>query len=428
MVAPYRVFVLRGSCMRGIKFLLIGRSVQPVPAEHRANFKNLYLDIAGYSVLAGSALNFVTVYAARLGATAFQLGLFNAGPAAVNLLLTLPAGRWLEKRPVDKAVFWTALVQRSGYLLWALLPFFLGASAQIWALIGLTLLGSIPATALTIGFNALFAGAVPPEWRGRVAGVRNALSAVIFIITSLVSGRVLTTLGLPVGYQLVFGVGFLGALLSSVYLKAVHPLVEPVSASAPVPTPPARRPRLIRLDILRTPFARVLAGLFAFHLVQYIPMSLFPLYQVGQLHLSDQQISLGTALFYVMVFLGSLQLERLTRRLGNRRLVGLGATLLSGYPALLSLSRGVGLFLVTSAVGGLAWSLLGAAVGNYLLEKVPAEDRPAHLAWYNLALNGAILLASLLGPLLGEWLTVGPALAAAALLRLLVALVLLRWG
>lgn len=428
MVAPYRVSVLRGNRMRGIKFLPIARSGRSIPAEHRANFRNLYLDIAWYSVLAGSALNFVTVYAARLGATAFQLGLFNAGPATVNLLLTLPAGRWLEKRPVDKAVFWTSLAQRSIYLLWALLPFFLGAPAQIWALIGLTLLSSIPATALSVGFNTLFAGTVPHEWRGRVAGVRNALSAVIFIITSLVSGRVLTALGLPVGYQLVFGAGFLGALLSSVYLKAVHPLAEPVSASSPLPASPARRPRLIRIDILRTPFARVLAGLFAFHLVQYIPMSLFPLYQVGQLHLSDQQISLGTALFYVMVFIGSLQLERLTRRLGNRRLVGLGATMLSGYPALLSLSRGVGLFLVTSAVGGLAWSLLGGAVGNYLLEKVPADDRPAHLAWYNLALNGAILLASLLGPLLGNWLTVGPALAAAALLRLLVALALLRWG
>lgn len=411
--------------MRRIALPPLFRASQPVPAEYRANFRNLYLDIAWYSLLAGSALSFVTVYATRLGATAFQLGLFNAGPAVINLLLTLPAGRWLEKHPVERVVFWTSLLQRSIYLVWALLPCFLGAAAQVWALVGLTLLGSIPATALAVGFNALFAAAVPEVWRGRVAGIRNALSAILFILVSLVSGWLLTTLGMPMGYQLIFGVGFIGALLSSLALRAVRPLAEPAGMSAPAPE---HRSRSIRFDILSTPFARVLGGLFALHLVHYLPGPLFPLYQVGTLHLTDQQISLGTALFYVLVFGGSLQLERLTRWLGNRRLVGLGLAMLSAYPALLALSRGVGLFLVASAVGGVAWSVLGGALGNYLLEKIPPTDRPAHLAWYNLALNAAILLASLLGPALGDWLGVGPALALAALCRLTVALMLLRWG
>ena len=56
-------------------------SDQPVPAEHRSNFRHLYLDIAWFGVLAASSLGFVGVYAARLGATAFQVGLLSVGPA-----------------------------------------------------------------------------------------------------------------------------------------------------------------------------------------------------------------------------------------------------------------------------------------------------------------------------------------------------------
>jgi MFS family permease len=59
-------------------------------------------------------------------------------------------------------------------------------------------------------------------------------------------------------------------------------------------------------------------------------------------------------------------------------------------------------YLIVSVTGGLAWSLVGAAIGNYLLENVPDTDRPAYLAWYNLALNLAVLIGSLGGPLLAD--------------------------
>ena len=38
-------------------------------------------------------LAFVAIYAARLGATGFQISLLTAGPAVVNLFFSLPAGR-----------------------------------------------------------------------------------------------------------------------------------------------------------------------------------------------------------------------------------------------------------------------------------------------------------------------------------------------
>ena len=78
------------------------RSPQPVPLEYRRNFLHLYLDIAWWGLLNGSVLVFLNIYASRLGASTFQLGLLTASPALVNLLLTFPAGTLTSKWTSEK--------------------------------------------------------------------------------------------------------------------------------------------------------------------------------------------------------------------------------------------------------------------------------------------------------------------------------------
>jgi hypothetical protein len=85
----------------------------------RSNFTHLYAD---FGVLAGSTLSFLAVYAARLGANGFQVGLLSAGPAVVNMLFSLPSGRWLENRPLIRVSFLAALWSRLGWALLLLLP------------------------------------------------------------------------------------------------------------------------------------------------------------------------------------------------------------------------------------------------------------------------------------------------------------------
>jgi len=143
-----------------------------VPVQYRSNFVHLYFDIGWFGILSGSAAGFLGVYLTRLGAAGLHIGLLSATGAMVSLLLAIPAGRWLERRPVSRAVFWASIAQRSFYLLWIPLPWLLNAQGQIWAMISFAFLMAIPATALGVGFNALFASAVPPEWRAQVAGIR----------------------------------------------------------------------------------------------------------------------------------------------------------------------------------------------------------------------------------------------------------------
>lgn len=114
--------------------------------------------------MAGTTLAFLNVYAARIGANAFQIGMLTAGPALVNLIFTLPAGRWLQERPIGDSVLRMALAARGMYWVYVLLPLLLPKAVQVEVLIWTTLLFTIPGVALAIGFNALFAAAVPLEW------------------------------------------------------------------------------------------------------------------------------------------------------------------------------------------------------------------------------------------------------------------------
>ena len=430
---------------RKFPWAVVGGTQTVVPELYRAHFHHLVWDMAWYGLLAGSTVAFLNVYAARIGATAFQIGLLAAGPALVNLIFTLPIGRWLQNRPIGKAVSGAALVSRTLFLVYVLLPLLLPASVQIQVLILATLLFSIPGTILAVGFNALFATAVPPEWRGYVAGRRNATISLVLIGTSLITGYILNHTTLEVGYTIVFGIGFLGAAMSTYHLSQLRditdkPINEPprirsVIGDFAVPGTerggldagqrinPALRAftrgrNLLRIEVLHGGFGLVLLALFAFHMAQFMPAALFPLRWVDELHFTDGEIALGTAFFHGSVFVGSLFLAALIRRYGNHKVTVAGTGLLSIYPFMTAFMPNLFSYLVTSAVGGQGWALTGGALTNYLFEKVPAGDRPAYLAWYNLALNAAILTGVLFGPLLAGWFGLTAALVLTAVFRL----------
>jgi len=423
-----------------------------IPEAHRANFRHLYLDIAWFGLLSGSAMAFISIYLVRIGASAIQIGLMNAAPAVMAITLALPAGRWLTTRAIDRAVFGTSILHRFFYLIWIPLPALFLDATQVEIAIAVTFLMSIPGTVLAVGFNAMFADAVPSEWRGHVVGIRNALLAVVTIVTSLLCGYILDNTPFPTNYQLVFAVGFLGAILSSYHLHRIRLTGQerlPTGRTLGDQAQPGifrtsgdalrsgvawryfaqRRPlRLPRFEILRGAYGLVLLSLFLFHLTQYLAIPLFPIYWVDQLSLTDQSISLGNALFFAFVFLGSTQLRRLTDLIGPRGVTAVGALLMAAYPGLTAITTNVSLFLITSVVGGTAWSLAGGALSNYLLEQIPEDDRPTHLAWYMLVTNLAVLAGSLLGPALARGIGLVPALFVIAAGRVVSAMGIWKLG
>jgi MFS family permease len=424
------------------RFAKIFRPAQPVPAAYRSIFLHLFLDMAWYGVLAGTTVAFIAVYATRQGATDRQIGLLSAVPGLVNLLFSLPAGSWLSKRSLGRAVFWTSVMQRAFYLALLPLPVLIMPREQVWVIIIMTLFMTIPGTALVVGFNAQFGEVVPLEWRGYVAGTRNALLAVISTVFTLLSGWILDRVTFPTGYQIVFAIGVLGAAMSSLHLYLLASAIgsRPPNGNgyAQQRTPEGRKLVLearalyqrgvqsLRLDAMRGPYARIMALLFGWHLVQFMTIPTVTPFIVNQLQISDQLIGLSQGLFNITVFLGSLGLNNATNRFGNKTVTGIGVMGLSLFPIFTSL--GTAGFMAANLVGGLAWSMAGGAIYNYILENVPANDRPAHIAWYSLVSNAAILIGSLVGPAIA--LSIGPVLALVlfGIGRFLAGAAILKWG
>lgn len=430
---------------------IVSSRARPVPAEYRANFNHLVMDIAWFGVLNGSAIAFVAVYATRIGASAFQLSLLNASPAVVNLMFALPAGRWLQNRPVSRATFGASVVHRWFYLLWVFLPLLFAPEGQVWMFVLLTVLMSIPGTALAIGFNGLFAATVPPDWRAQVVGVRNAAYAITSIIITLLCGRLLEQLPFPLGYQVVFFIGFIGAAMSSLHLWFVRPRDEyrkpgngqsigdwadPGEASSWQSLRMSVGLRfLVRQRSLSSHwfnpwrdlhFRRVLFLVLAMHLTLYLAVPLFPLFLVREIGLSDEVIALGNSIFYVALFLASTQLARISDKVGNRRTMALGILVISLYPTIISQAEGPALYLFASILGGTGWALAGGAVGNFVLEKTPDDSRPSYLAWYNMSLQAGILIGALIAPLLAGWWGLSVGLLFAAFCRFLTGLAIWR--
>lgn len=391
-----------------------------IPQKYRSNFTNLYLDIAWFGVLSGTAVNFLNIYAARLGATGLQIGLLTAASAIVNLFLAIPAGHWISKRHTGRAVFWSSVLFRIGYLFWIPLPWVFDAQGQIWALIVITFLMAIPLTPLGVGFNALFAEAVPEQYRARVAGTRNVTFAIAYMLSSLMAGYILENTPFTVGYQIIFAIGAFGAAMSSYHIYHVKPVEEKTPPLSELLPDSAIKPESsLRLDIWKTPFRKVLLGLLFFHLAQYISVPLYPLYNVNVLHLNDDHIGIGTALYYLTVLISSTQLGRIVQRFGNQKVTGWGAVGVGFYPLTLAFVQDVFQFYLISFFGGFLFALVNGAYANYMLEHIPPHDRPSHLAWYTIILNLAILSSSILGPLIGETVGLAPALILFGVMRFL---------
>ena len=406
-----------------------------VPEKYRSNFAHLYFDIAWFGVLSGTAVNFLNVYATRLGATGFQIGLLAAMAAVVNLFLAIPAGRWIEKRHTGRAVFWSSVVFRIGYFFWIPLPWLFDAQGQIWALIILAFFMAIPLTPLGVGFNALFAESVPDRFRAQVAGTRNVTFAIAYMLTSLMAGTILKSLPFETGYQVIFAIGAFGAAMSSYHIYHVTPLEEtaPLSVSPiPAPTPQTDSPRgihsALRLDIWKTPFRNVLLVLFFFHFTHFLPTPIYPLYNVRVLNLNDNNIGIGTALYYLTVLIGSTQFRRIAHRYGNKLVTAWGAAGMAIYPLLLAFSKNTWQFYGLSFIGGFLFAMINGAYINYMLEKIPPNDRPSHLAWYSIILNTAILTGSLIAPAIADMAGLVNALILIGILRILAGLSVHKWG
>ncbi len=171
-----------------------------------------------------------------------------------------------------------------------------------------------------------------------------------------------------------------------------------------------------------------MAAYLVFYTFQYQGVPIFPLVYVESLKLTDGMISLGSALFYVAMFVISLSLKRLAARFGHHILLAVSAIMFGIYPLLVGLADGPLLFWLASLLGGLVYGIVSASLLNRLMEVIPEDKRTAGMSLHNLALNLGILLGALSGPILANAAGIQGSMLWVAAFRSLSGLVLLFWA
>lgn len=406
---------------------LLGYNLPLSPAL-RSNYIHLYFDIGWWGVYMGTTSAFLAIFATRGGATREQLGLLGAIPALVSLLFSLPSGALTRVLGAHKASILGAALGRIPLLAYVVIPWALPPSQWVSGVLIAAGMLAIPQTLVGVSFGQFLIESIPSRHRGEVVAMRMAIMSVATFGFTLFSGRLLTGLSFPHGYQWVFLAGAIGASMTALHIWRTQPVPDPDQRPLPAQlvTPPRRF--LPQMDAAGRGYVRVMGLLFLFNFTNNMFVPVVPDLIVNRLRLNDGVISLGTALANVLVFSVSLFISHLIRRSGNQRATGAGAVVLALNALALAFAQDATLYFVSVVVGGIGSGILSTAQYNYNLDNVPAAERSNWLGINMFAGNAAVLLGSLAGPLLAGLSGQRGTFLIFAALRLLIGLVIIRWG
>jgi MFS family permease len=392
----------------------LARILRPdLAATDDRNAWNLCVEIFWASIL-GSAAAFNAVFAVRLGATNADIGLLNSIPALLAVLVTIPAGRFLEQRARRKTwVLGSLTIHRAGYALVALIPWLPAAGLNLGAVtVALLIAMSIPAHFFGVGFNSMLADVIPERRRATVFATRNIISSGMASVGVLLAGQWLDHITFPFNYQVMFMVGFLASMLSLYYLVKVQ---VPDSPLAP---PMARMTRswpdqwqaLQQAMRDNGQFVRITVNTLFYGLGAWTASPLYILYFIRELGASDAWIGLLGTIGNVTAITGYALWRWVMGRWGESKTLKrtvLGAGL---YPLLVGLSPMLTPILFAAGLNGLISPGINLSHFNTLLKVCPEARRPSYIGLYTTIMNAGAFVCPLLGIALAERFGLAPTL------------------
>jgi MFS family permease len=335
-----------------------------------------------------------------LDASPAGLALLGVAQAAPILLLSIPAGAWVDRRARRWPLLIAADVGRAALL--GLVPL-----AVVLGVLSLPLLAAVALAMSVCGtfFDLAFAGWVPRLLAGdelHRANARIELARSASAIGGPASGGALVALlSAPVAL-----LGDAASFLGSAFLVFTIRREEPERLAAPAQGPTRRQLSAGLRFIAGQPLLRAVTATAGINnLTRSIAMAVAILYLVGTAHLSAVEIGIAFALGNSGFAVGALIARPLTRR------IGMGSTM----------QLGVGLFgpsMLAFALAPLAWAgpafalmlfanSFGIAIHNVNQVTVRQLLTPDHLrarvaAVFRLVIFGALPVGTAVGGLIGE--------------------------
>jgi len=402
----------------------------PLATVDDRNAWNLCVEVFWASIL-GMAAAFNAAFAVRLGAENAHIGLLSSLPAFLAILVSVPAGRFLERRARRKAwVLGSLAIHRTGYVLVALVPWLpVGVLNQGAVLVALLVAMSAPLTFFGVGFNAMLADVIPERRRAAVFATRNIVNTSTMSIGMLLAGQWLNRIVFPLNYQVMYLLGFLASMVSLYYLVRVQvhdaPSRPHVAGAARSLGAQWRTLRQVARD--QGDFVRIMVDTLLYGLGAWTAAPLYILYFVRELDATDAWIGLHGTVANVSAIAGYALWRRLVERWGESKTLKrtvMGAGL---YPLLVGLSPALTPILFAAGLNGLITPGVNLSHFNTLLKICPADRRPSFIGLYTTVMNAGAFLCPLIGVALAGRFGLAPTMIGCGVFWLLGALSFRIW-
>jgi MFS family permease len=388
-------------------------------------FRNLWL---GQSVsLVGDQVSFIALPLAAvlvLDAGAGEMGLLGAAALAPHLLLSLPAGVWLDRVVSRRRVMIVTDLARAVLLASIPLAYALDALsfAQLYAVAFLT--GCL-AVFFDLSYPTLFVSVTPRERFLEGNSLVHGSRSFSFVAGPSLGGLLVQIFSAPFAL-LADAVSFLGSALFLGRLRAEEPPVDQAAATS-VRAQAVEGLRFIGGNPIFRPTLTAVATLNFFN---YAFQALFILYATRTLGVSAGALGLVLGVAALGGIVGAVVASAAGRRLGVGRAFALGCVLFTAPLVLVPLAQGpeaaVLLFLFAAEfLSGLGVMILDVNAGSIMFALTPDRLRSRATGAFNAVNWGIRPLGALAGGALGAWIGVRPTLWVATVGALLGSLWLL---
>jgi MFS family permease len=367
----------------------------------------------------GSAATFNAAFALRLGATNSDVGYLSSIPALLAVLVSLPAGRFLQKRARRTPwIFGALFINRLSYLLVAVIPWLGKLHIPLgFLVVGVLVVSTIPAHFFNVGWFPLLAEAVDERSRAGLVTARMMIANVVTALFSFLFGQLLTYVIFPYNYALMYVIGFTASMGSMVYLlKLKIPDAVPVARQAGARLTLAG----VRQAAAQHPgLSHIIMNTFMHGMGLWVASPLYILRYVRQLEATDAWIGLSSTVAMLAALVATPIWRKIMARWGKSATLKRTIVLIGLYPIAVGFLPSLTLILFAVAFYNLIAPGVNLSHFTTLLEVIPEENRPGYTSWYISLVNTGAFIGPLLGVALADWLGIAPLLVVCGMLSIL---------
>jgi len=354
------------------------------------------------SLMGNIIFNNNNLFATRLGANNFQLGLVTSLPQLVGMFVLIPGGIITDRMGNKRKMVISSLVLLA--IMYGLIGFVpLLADYKVVAFLGLLAISAGPMTLYNASWQAYFSDVVDEESRNRVFSMRTKWSFAVGITVPMITGTLLVSADSIAGkitlHQVFFWIATVVIMTQIIILKRISGgMVQPHLHSE------VSNLKHSLVELFKEKRYRNFVGVaLFFYMVWQADWTLFYLGQVNYLKFNEQWLSIVIVGGASIQFLSIGFWTRLNERLGIWFSIILGTLGLSIYPLAMIVSTSVPLsigkpiFIVLIVVAGFGFTAIPLNILQCLLQVIPVKNKTLSISIYTLL----ITLSNVVMPMVG---------------------------